>query len=80
MEPLSTIELNTIHTALTPVFLGELQGGPLDDGRPLVDTTDFLDLVNTDLVLKNLVEGRTPRELGIALVHITETYETKVIK
>jgi hypothetical protein len=79
MRPLNDIQKNALLNALDPAKIGVLQGGHIDDHRPVYASDDFLDIIATDGVLQGYVEGRSPRELGIALLHFTESYESKVI-
>ena len=80
LEPLNDVQINTLHTALAPALIGNLTGGHIDEDRRVYDAYDFMEIIASDKVLAGIVEGRVPRELGIALIHITENYETKEIR
>lgn len=78
-EPLTEIQQSALLAALEPVRIGVLQGGHIDDDRPVYTSDDFLKVLSGNGVLMGLVQGRTPRELGIALLHVTERYERSLL-
>ena len=70
---ISKIAHNTLRAALNDVQMGHMVGTDL---VPVYDVKDFLDITVTDPTLSSICEGNSPADLGICLVHYTETYRS----
>jgi len=66
-------QLNTLHTALSDVCLGVSEG----NAYYVYDSRDFMHLTSEDKTLRDIVDGRSPKDLHCVLIHLQSKYRIK---